>query len=95
MYEGCQIKGIIFDCYQTLIEILTAEHEHETHKFLSSWLDYQGVRISPEELWDTYLFKVNDRMQHSNEKHPEIRVEKIFTEICKEQVVNLYLIGVI
>jgi putative hydrolase of the HAD superfamily len=87
MYEGCQIKGIIFDCYQTLIEIRTAEHEHETHKFLSSWLDYHGVRISPEELWDTYLFKVNDRMQHSNEKHPEINVEEVLTEICKEHAI--------
>jgi putative hydrolase of the HAD superfamily len=87
MYKGCQIKGVIFDCYQTLIDIHTEEHEHETHKFLSAWLDYHGVRISPDELWDTYLYKVNDRMKHSSERFPEIKVEEIFTEICKEHAV--------
>jgi putative hydrolase of the HAD superfamily len=87
MYKGCQIKGVIFDCYQTLIDIHTEEYEHETHKFLSSWLNYHGVRISPDERWDTYLFKVNDRMKHSAEQHPEIKVEEIFAEICKEHAV--------
>jgi len=87
MYKGCQIKGVIFDCYQTLIDIHTEEHEHETHEFLSSWLNYHGVRISPDELWDTYLFKVNDRMKHSAEQHPEIKVEEIFAEICKEHAI--------
>ena len=84
MFEGCQIKGVIFDCYQTLIDIHTDEHDFETHKFLSSWLYYHGVRISPEKLWDTYKFKVNDRMQHSTEIHPEIKVEDVFAEICRE-----------
>ena len=87
VFKGCQIKGVIFDCYQTLIDIHTEEHDRDTHKFLSSWLNYHGVRISPDELWDTYLFKVNDRMKHSAEQHPEIKVEEIFAEICKEHAV--------
>ena len=87
IFKGCQIKGVIFDCYQTLIDIHTEEHDPETHKFLSSWLNYNGVRISPDELWDTYLFKVNDRMKHSAEQHPEIKIEEIFAEICKENAI--------
>jgi putative hydrolase of the HAD superfamily len=83
-FETCPIKGIIFDCYQTLIDIHTDEHSLETHKVVSAWLAYQGVKISPEKLWDTYLFKVSDKMKHSKEIYPEVRVEEIFAEICKE-----------
>ena len=83
-FENCQIKGIIFDCYQTLIDIHTDEHCLETYKVISRWLAYQGVKIQPKELWDTYMFKVSDRMEHSREIYPEIKIEEIFAEICKE-----------
>ncbi len=83
-HESCQVKGIIFDCYQTLIDIHTEEHNLITHEVVSAWLAYQGVRIKPEKLWGTYMFKVRDRMQHSKETYPEVRVEEIFAEICRE-----------
>lgn len=83
-FGSCQIKGIIFDCYQTLIDIHTEEHSFETHNFVSRWLAYQGVKIEPNKLWNTYTFKVKDRMEHSNEMYPEVRVEEIFAEICRE-----------
>ena len=83
-FESCQVKGVIFDCYQTLINIHTEEHSLETHEVVSAWLAYQGVKIKPEKLWDIYMFKVRDRMQHSKEIYPEVRVEEIFAEICRE-----------
>ena len=83
-FESCQVKGIIFDCYQTLIDIYSEEHSLETYQVVSSWLAYQGVKIKPEKLWDTYMFKVKDRMMHSEEIYPEVRVEEIFAEICRE-----------
>jgi len=86
-FESCQIKGVIFDCYQTLIDIHTDEHSLETYKFLSSWLVYQGVKISPEKLWDTYMHKVREKMYSSSERYPEIRIEEIFAEICRENSV--------
>ena len=86
-FESCQIKGIIFDCYQTLIDIDTDEHSLETYEVISRWLAYQGVKIKPEKLCDTYMFKVRDRMEHSKEIYPEVRVEEIFAEICRENSV--------
>lgn len=86
-FESCQIKGVIFDCYQTLIDIHTEEYSLETNNFVSRWLAYQGVKIEPNKLWDTYMFKVKDRLEHSKEIYPEVRVEEIFAEICRENSV--------
>jgi len=83
-FESCHIKGVVFDCYETLIDIHTEEHSLETYEVVSSWLAYQGVKIEPKKLWDTYMFKVRDRMEHSKEIYPEVRVEEIFAEICRE-----------
>ena len=83
-FESYQVKGIIFDCYQTLIDIHTDEHSLETYEVISRWLAYQGVKIEPKKLWDTYMFKVSDRMGHSKEIYPEIKIEEIFAEICRE-----------
>ncbi|HIH73898.1 MAG TPA: HAD family hydrolase [Methanosarcina sp.] len=86
-FESCQIKGVIFDCYQTLIDIHTEEHRIETYETVSAWLAYHGVKIKPEKLWDTYMFKVHERMEDSKEIYPEVRVEDIFTEICRENAI--------
>ena len=83
-FDSCRVKGVIFDCYQTLIDIHTEEHSLETYQVMSAWLAYQGVKIDPKKLWDTYMFKVKDRMDHSKEIYPEVRVEEIFAEICRE-----------
>lgn len=84
IFESCQIKGVIFDCYQTLIDIRTDEHSFETYNFVSRWLAYQGIKIEPNKLWDTYMFKVRNRIEHSEEIYPEVKVEEIFAEICRE-----------
>jgi putative hydrolase of the HAD superfamily len=86
-FESCQIKGVIFDCYQTLIDIDTEEHRIETYETVSAWLAYHGVKIKPEKLWDTYIFKVKERMEDSREIYPEVRVEEIFAEICQENAI--------
>ncbi|AAM06416.1 TPA: HAD family hydrolase [Methanosarcina acetivorans] len=83
-FESCKVKGVIFDCYQTLIDIHTEEHRVETYETVSAWLAYHGVKIKPEKLWDTYMFKVEERMDESQEIYPEVRVEEIFAEICRE-----------
>lgn len=86
-FESCHIKGVIFDCYQTLIDIHTEEHRIETYETVSSWLAYHGVKIKPEKLWDTYIFKVQEKMEESKEIYPEVRVEEIFAEICQENAI--------
>jgi putative hydrolase of the HAD superfamily len=84
MFEDHQIKGMIFDCYGTLIDINTDEQSRNTHDMLSKWLQYHGVKIDPDLLKETYFDKVKAKMKASGEKCPEIKIEEIFAEICEE-----------
>ncbi|MHB8120093.1 MAG: HAD family hydrolase [Methanothrix sp.] len=77
------IKGIIFDLYNTLIDIHTDEESINTYEAVSKWLIYQGVKISPEDLKNDYRRMAKEGMEAKWEKHPEIRVEEIFARICK------------
>ncbi|WP_292377429.1 HAD family hydrolase [Methanosarcina sp. UBA289] len=84
MLQNGKIKGLIFDCYKTLIDIRTDEKSRETNKRLSRWLLYQGVRVEPDRLKEEYRRKVIQRLGSSGHQHPDIRIEEIFTEICAE-----------
>jgi putative hydrolase of the HAD superfamily len=37
IFEGCQITGVIFACYQTLIDIHTDEQSLATYEFICRW----------------------------------------------------------
>lgn len=77
------IKGIIFDCYKTLIDIETDEKSMRTWEPLSKWLIYQGVKISPEDLKDSYKREVEDYFSTRWETFPEVDVAQIFHKICQ------------
>ena len=77
------IKGIIFDLYNTLIDIHTDEESINTYEAVSKWLIYQGVKIPAEDLKNDYRRMAKEGMEAKWEKHPEIRVEDIFGRICK------------
>lgn len=77
------IKGIIFDCYNTLIDINTDEDGPSTYEPISKWLIYQGVRIAPDELESEYKRVVNEYLASRWEKYPEVRVDQVFTKICQ------------
>jgi len=78
------IEGVLFDCYGTLIDILTDEHDIGTYRCLSRWLMYQGVRIAPERLRASYLRRVREAIDRTGERYPEVRVEEVFAGICAE-----------
>jgi putative hydrolase of the HAD superfamily len=83
--EGLQgIKGILFDCYKTLIDIVTDEDDQKTYECVSNWLIYQGVRITPDQLKREYKGSCLLGTQSSGQEHPEVRVEKMFGGICKQ-----------
>ena len=48
-FESCQIKGIIFDCYQTLIDIHTDEHSLETYEVISTVACLPGSKNRAEK----------------------------------------------
>lgn len=83
--EGLKgIKGILFDCYRTLIDISTDEDDQKTYESVSNWLIYQGVRITPDQLKSEYKGTCTLGTQASGQEHPEVRVEKMFGSICKQ-----------
>jgi len=81
-YDG--IKGVIFDCYNTLIDIKTDESDISSYQPVAKWLIYQGVRISPEELMDEYRRGVKEYMESRWEAYPEVRVEQVWSRICQK-----------
>jgi putative hydrolase of the HAD superfamily len=83
--EGLQgIKGILFDCYRTLIDITTDENDEKTYESVSNWLIYHGVKIAPDQLKREYKGSCLLGTQAAEQKHPEVRVEKMFEGICKQ-----------
>jgi putative hydrolase of the HAD superfamily len=81
------VKGLMFDCYKTLIDIKTDEDSLETYRDLSHWLVYQGVRVTPDELLGEYKMSCRLRIDEVWEKFPEVRVEELFSEICKRHAI--------
>jgi putative hydrolase of the HAD superfamily len=78
------IKGIIFDCYNTLIDIKTDDVDLDTYNQVSNWLIYQGVKIDPEELMAEYKKMSKEELESRWEKNPEIKIELVFGKICKK-----------
>lgn len=81
------IKGLIFDLYNTLIDIKTDEDSINTYEPVSRWLIYKGVKISPDELMREYKRLVKEDLQSRWETHPEVRVEQVFEKICNKHAV--------
>ena len=75
------IKGIFFDLYGTLIDILTDEVDPWVYSTLSRYLSYRDVKIAPKELKKTYFEDIQSQLKQSNESHPEVDVCKIFSNI--------------
>ncbi|MDG6257570.1 MAG: HAD family hydrolase [Methanomicrobiaceae archaeon] len=78
------VKGILFDCYDTLIEIRRDEEDIAAYEALSAWLRYQGVSIDPSAIRDEYRTRIRRTMDQRKEKYPEVRLEEIFRGICAD-----------
>ena len=76
-----KIKAILFDFYQTLVEIKTDETKDELWQVLASFLEYRGADVGPDELRELYHREMRERLEGSLERHPEIEVEPIFGKL--------------
>jgi putative hydrolase of the HAD superfamily len=74
-------KGIFFDLYGTLIDILTDENDPWVYSTLSRYLSYRDVKIPPKELKKTYFEDIQYQLKQSNEAYPEVDVYKIFSNM--------------
>ena len=75
------IKGIFFDLYGTLIDILTDEVDPWVYSTLSRYLSYRDIKIAPKELRKTYFEDIQSQLKQSNETRPEVDVYKIFSNM--------------
>jgi putative hydrolase of the HAD superfamily len=77
-------KAIFFDLYGTLIDIRTDEHDPWVYSVLSKYLSYHSVNITPEELKETYLGRIEQHFEKSGEEYPEVDINEIFNEIMHQ-----------
>lgn len=78
-----EVKGIMFDCYKTLVDIKTDEKSISTYEPVSRWLMYHGVIIGPQELMNEYRWLCKEEIEHREAIHSELKVEEIFSKICR------------
>ncbi len=91
------IKGVMFDCYKTLIDIKTDEKDLKTYEPVSKWLMYHGVNISPLDLMNEYRWRCKEELGRRGEWHCELKVEDIFSKICRQHAsgsINCTVIGI-
>lgn len=83
MLNSIGVKGVMFDCYKTLVDIKTDEKSLNTYEPVSKWLMYHGVNIGPQDLMNEYRRRCREAVERQKEMHSEIKVEEIFAKICK------------
>jgi putative hydrolase of the HAD superfamily len=91
------VKGVMFDCYKTLIDIKTEENSPNTYHPVSNWLKYHGVNISAENLMREYKWRCKEEIQLCREWHSELKVEEIFSKIVRHHAswpVNDVTVGI-
>jgi putative hydrolase of the HAD superfamily len=74
-------KAIFFDLYGTLIDIRTDEHDPGVYSFLSRYLSYHSINVTPEDLKDSYFGIFEEYFEQSKEEYPEVDVLEVFHEI--------------
>ena len=68
------VKGVMFDCYKTLVDIKTDESSVNTYQPVSRWLAYHGVNISSEDLMREYKWRCKEEIERCRERHAELKV---------------------
>lgn len=84
-----KIRAVIFDYYNTLIDIRTDEEKSEIYRYLSLYLQYYGVNMSEQALRVSLERERKDFLKSKHEKYPEVDLEVVFSNILhKEGVCN-------
>ena len=78
------VKGVMFDCYKTLIDIKTDERDLKTYEPVSRWLMYHGVNLSPRDLMNEYRWRCKEELERRGEWNCELKVEDVFSKIIRQ-----------
>ncbi len=79
-----RIKAVVSDIYTTLIDIRTDEDDKDPYRRLASYLKYQGVYLSADELKWFFFEKKALQKKQSKEIYPEVDYRRIWSDILRE-----------
>lgn len=77
-------RAVLFDFYNTLLNIHTEEHHPDVWIHLARYLSYQGLRIDAEALHAAFSGKMRLMQRESGEEYPEINMVKLFQAVLAE-----------
>jgi putative hydrolase of the HAD superfamily len=87
------IQAIVFDLYGTLVDIETNEDKSEVWNFLSLYLQYYDIGISPGRLKDAFETEKRKDLNSRHERFPEVDLQEVFSSILKpEGSTNSFLV---
>ena len=79
-----KFKALLFDINGTVTDILTSESGDTLFRVTANFLNYHGVKISPELLKERYFDLNRQQRRESPETFPEFDVRKIFHRLIEE-----------
>jgi putative hydrolase of the HAD superfamily len=82
--DGTSIRAVLFDFYQTIVEIKTDETPERLWQTLASLVGYRGARVTAAELRELYRQTVETGLATSSEAYPELDVAEVFGEVLKQ-----------
>lgn len=82
------VKGVLFDFYQTLVEIQTDEKKDALWELLAGLLSYRGADAAPGELREWYEEAVRRSLSENPETYPEIDVGEVFSRLLQRAGVS-------
>jgi putative hydrolase of the HAD superfamily len=80
-----KIRAVIFDYYNTLIDIRTDEEKSEVYRFLSLYLQYYGLSMNEQNLKAALDHEKKQYLKTKDEAYPEIDIEVVFSSILEKE----------
>ena len=82
------IRAVIFDCYGTLVDILTNEGKDEVFSQLSNYLHYYGSHTNTGVLKAVFYAEKERYLNTRGELFPEFDLEAVFRNILRREGLN-------
>jgi putative hydrolase of the HAD superfamily len=87
------VKGIIFDVNGTLIDIRTDENYGKIYRFISRYLNYQGIVADKDDIKNEYFAIMREQRGAKIEEHPEYDATEIWREFIRRRMREGYFIS--
>lgn len=84
MPRDLRVEAVLFDLYQTLLDIETDERDPLVWEGMARFLRYRGLRADAGNLYTSYFTKVEASQHDSTEEFPSVDVVGVFGEILLE-----------